>query len=69
MAVHFVGFKDDRYHNAVRVFGEPAFIHRVWDRRARNGGEFDSQNDVFVFATGDENSTVKEFTFDDSAHF
>ena len=33
-AVHFVGFRDDRYWNAVRVFGRPDYIHRGWDRRA-----------------------------------
>jgi hypothetical protein len=33
-ALHFVGFKDDRFNNAVRVFGQPDFVHRVWDLRA-----------------------------------
>ena len=28
--VHFIGFRDDRYWNAVRVFGRPHFIHRWW---------------------------------------
>ena len=32
--IHFVGFRDDRYHNAVAVFGKPDFFHRVWDYRA-----------------------------------
>ena len=32
--VHFVGFRDDRYWNACRVFGLPDFIHRRWDKRA-----------------------------------
>jgi len=26
--LHFVRFKDDRWHNAVKVFGRPDFIHR-----------------------------------------
>ncbi|MXP31500.1 hypothetical protein [Parerythrobacter jejuensis] len=29
--LHFVGFRDDRYWNAVRVFGLPDMIHRNWD--------------------------------------
>jgi hypothetical protein len=33
--VHFVGFRDDRYWNAVKVFGSPQFIHRGWDLRAQ----------------------------------
>jgi hypothetical protein len=32
--VHYVGFRDDAYLRALRVFGGPAFIHRWWDRRA-----------------------------------
>lgn len=47
--VHFVGFKDDRYWNAVKVFGAPHFIHRGWDLRAQR--EID-ENDLVVFAEG-----------------
>lgn len=46
MAVHFVNFRDeDRFQNAMRVFGEPDFVHLRWDARARFGGEFDTEND------------------------
>lgn len=49
--VHFVGFRDDRYWNAVRVFGRPDVIHRIWDRRAtREIGP----DDLIIFAAGDE---------------
>jgi hypothetical protein len=65
-AIHFVGFKDNRYNTAVKVFGTPDFIHRVWDKRA-----FDEvmENDVVVFADSDETQKVKFFAFDDSANF
>ena len=33
-AVHFVGFRDERYWSAVKVWGRPSFIHRGWDMRA-----------------------------------
>lgn len=33
-AVHFVGFRGEEYRSAVRVFGLPDFVHRVWDGRA-----------------------------------
>lgn len=47
--VHYVGFRDDRYTNAYRIFGGPAFIHRRWDQRAsREIGE----DDIVVFANG-----------------
>lgn len=34
-ALHFVGFKGDEYNSAVRVFGQPDFVHRVWDTRVQ----------------------------------
>jgi len=47
--VHYVGFSDDRYLNAYRVFGGPRIIHRRWDQRAaRDIGE----DDIVVFANG-----------------
>lgn len=48
--VHYVGFRDDRYWNAFRIWGGPRIIHRWWDRRAkRDVGE----EDVVIFAEGD----------------
>jgi len=65
-ATHFVGFKDDRFFVAVRVFGWPDFIHRFWDRRAV--AEV-MPGDRVVFSNGDDSQPVNEFTFDDSANF
>lgn len=64
--LHFVRFRDDRWHNAVKVFGRPDFIHRHWDARAVCEV---CEGDVVVFATGDENSEVTPFAYDDSAYF
>jgi hypothetical protein len=63
---HFVGFKDDRYHAAVRTFGRPDFVHRFWDRRAVD--EI-APEDRVIFAEGDEHQEVKQHAYDDSAHF
>lgn len=63
-AIHFVGFKDDRIYNALKVFGKPDFWHRRWDRRAVD--EI-FEGDMIVFADGDENSEVHPFAFDDSS--
>jgi len=63
-AYHFVGFKDDRVQVARRVFGEPDFWHRRWDRRAQD--EI-ADGDVVILADGDETSPVDPFAFDDSA--
>lgn len=60
--VHYVGFRDDAYLRAFRVFGGPAFIHRWWDRRAqRDIGE----DDVVVFATGDETQPLARYNAPD----
>lgn len=60
--LHFVGFRDDRYWNAVRVFGLPDFIHRRWDMRAQR--EI-APGDVIVFATGDETTPPARVSGDD----
>lgn len=62
-AVHFVGFRDDRYWNAARVFGLPDFIHPGWDTRARR--EIAVDLDTVVFATGDEHQPPSTRTFTD----
>ena len=66
VAYHFVGFKDERYHNAVKTFGKPDFVHRFWDKRAVDEV---MTWDVVIFATGDETQEVAQYTYDDSAHF
>lgn len=65
-AYHFVGFSDDRYLNAVRVWGRPDYIHRFWDHRARDEVV---PGDVAIFADGDETQPVRQWAFDDSANF
>jgi hypothetical protein len=64
--IHFVGFKDDRWWNAIAVFGRPDFVHRHWDYHAVSEV---CPGDVVVFASGDEHSTPTVFAYDDSAHF
>lgn len=64
--LHFVRFKDDRYHNAVKTFGRPDFIHRFWDHRAV--AEV-MPGDVVIFAEGDEHQPVSPHAYDDSAFF
>jgi len=63
--VHFVGFKegDQHYQNAVDVFGEPAFFHRVWDVRAQ--GDI-VPGDTVVFAKGDSDQKPSAYVYDDS---
>ncbi len=49
-ALHFVGFRDDRYWNAVKVWGKPDFYHITWDRYAVQDV---APGDIVVFAKGD----------------
>lgn len=61
--LHFVGFKDDRYWSAVKVWGKPDFYHRFYDHRAV--GDI-APGDRVVFACPEE---LREFSFDDSANW
>lgn len=65
--VHFVGFNDDAYNRAVRVWGRPHFIHRYWDVRAAQEVQ---DTDVVVFANDKDwvnLQTPNPRSFDDSA--
>ena len=55
--IHYVGFRDDRYLSALKVFGGPVFIHRVWDRRARR--EI-ADDDLVIFANGPYDQPPRE---------
>lgn len=63
-ALHFIGFRGDEYHSAVRVFGRPNFIHRYWDRRAVQDI---APGDVAVFARGTDQDPLAPHSFNDSA--
>jgi hypothetical protein len=65
-AVHFVGFRGDEFNRAVRVFGQPDFIHNVWDKRAV-AEVF--EGDTVVLGPKGRDDQVAEFTFDDSSRF
>jgi hypothetical protein len=70
-AVHFIGFRDDAYTRAVRIFGKPDFVHRYWDVRAI--GDI-APGDTVVFGRDKDwqrflNNTPSEFAFNDSEQF
>jgi hypothetical protein len=60
--IHFVGFKDDRYWSAVKIWGPPTFIHRWWDKLAAR--EI-ADGDVVVFAEGDWRQEPRRFNAPD----
>lgn len=60
--VHFIGFRDDRYWNAVKVFGLPHYIHPGWDLRAQRDI---APGDVVVFADGDWQQEPRRKSFSD----
>ncbi len=57
--IHFVGFRDDRYWNAVRIWGAPDMIHEVWDCYAADDVAHD---DLVVFAEGEWDQAPRSFT-------
>lgn len=69
-ALHFVGVfppavrADPRHDYMTRIFGPPDFVHRRWDRRARDEVV---PGDVAIFAEGTEASPIEANAFDDSA--
>ena len=65
--VHFVGFRGDEFHSAVKVWCKPDFFHRVFDDRVIFGGEV-GDDDIIIFANGAD-KRFKKFTFNDSAVF
>ena len=58
-ALHFVGFRDERYWNAVRIWGKPDFIHITYDRYAVQDM---APWDVVVFAKGDWQQEPRPFS-------
>ena len=63
-AVHFIGFRDDRYWNAVRIWGQPDFVHITFDRYA---AQDIAPWDVAVFAEGDWHQEPRSFNGPDLA--
>ena len=67
--IHFIGFRDDRYWNAVKVWGLPDFYHRIWDNRAK---QEISPGDVVIFANAKDYANFDnptKWNFDDSSVF
>ena len=62
--VHFVGYRDDRYWNAIRVFGPPDMIHEAWDRYAADEV---APGDIVVFAEGEWNQAPRSFSVEAEA--
>ena len=63
---HFVGFRGEEYHSAVRIWGAPDFFHRHYDERVM--GDV-APGDTVVFAKGTDQDKKVPFTFNDSEVF
>ena len=57
-ALHFVGFRDERYWNAVRIWGRPDFVHITYDRYATHDM---AAGDTVIFAKGDWSQEPRSF--------
>lgn len=60
--IHFVGFRDDRYWNAVKVWGLPNFVHPGLDMRARR--EI-ADGDTVILADGPADQEPRSKSFND----
>lgn len=60
--VHFVGFRGEEYWSAVKVFGLPHMVHMGWDKRAQRDI---SEDDLVVFAKGDEHQPLSRYNYPD----
>lgn len=65
--VHYIGFRGDEYTRARRIFGGPAFIHRVHDMRANR--EIDWDNDLVIFANKEREDIVRPVNAPDVVGF
>jgi len=63
ICIHFVGFKGDEYHRAIRVFGKPDYVHRQHDGRAVS---MFLPGDVVICANGADTQIISKYSFDDS---
>ena len=69
--LHFVGFRDDAYTRAVKVFGRPHFVHRYWDRHALADV---APDDTVIFANSEDwlrftQNQPRQFAWNDSEYF
>lgn len=60
MAVHFIGFRGNEYHNAVKAFGQPDFVHMIHDNRMY--GEVDINNDILVFGPKADPRVISKYS-------
>jgi len=65
MAIHFVNFRDDtEYQNAVKVWSEPDFVHKIHDKRMYQ--EIDTKNDIVIFSKYAKLKPNNIYSYDDS---
>jgi hypothetical protein len=62
-ALHFVGFRaksdGERYWNAVRIWGQPDFVHEMYDMYAQDDI---APGDTVIFAKGDWQQEPRSMT-------
>jgi hypothetical protein len=56
--VHYIGFRDDAYTRAYRIWGGPAMIHRVNDIRTQS--EICHTNDVAIYAGKEREDHIRD---------
>ncbi len=62
MSVHFIGFRGDEFNRAIRVFGQPDFIH-MWHDHRMYGDVGDG--DTLVFANKANPNVISQYSWQD----
>lgn len=60
--MHFIGFRGEEYCSAVRVWGQPDFVHLIHDHRLY--GDV-GPDDVLVFGPKADPAVISEYSWQD----
>ena len=61
--IHFIGFRNEEYWSAVKIWGKPDFVHLTHDRRLY--GDVDAERDTLVFGPKADPDYVCPFSWQD----
>jgi hypothetical protein len=62
VSVHFIGFRGDEFNRAIRIFGQPNFIH-MWHDHRMYGDVGDG--DTLVFANKADPNVISQYSWQD----
>ena len=61
--LHFIGFRGEEFLSAIRIWGQPDFIHKWHD--SRMWGDIDTDNDTIIWAGKADPDHCQQYTWQD----